>query len=238
MRFCWCQISSFKDRSYKFVVEPEHFVAEVAIVMIALRISIKLHGVRDHHLFSKWLKCNEIRLVPIIMILRLRVISRIVEKVRSVRPTHGGICGTIWDRGGCIVGRASARTNAFKLVFQFLDFADNFPQLLLPLILLDGTFRYRKHPLAVDEITCSGSSSKFTIYAFPFLLEVRLNVLESIQRRHLTRLLLLWRQWILWGLALWWRFHAILRLPSRIVIFDWSVQSLLLAWLVIVLGRV
>ena len=239
MGFCWSEIGCFKDRSYKFIVESEHLVAQVAVVMIALGVSVELHGVRDHLLLSNRLERNKVRLIPIVMVVRLRVISRIVEEVRGMRPAHGGISSTIWDRRGCIVGGASARTYAFKLVFQFLDFANYFPQLLLPLIFLDGTFRYREHPLAVDKVTCSGSTSKFTIYTFPFLLEVRLDVLESIQRRHLTRLLLrAGRQWILWGLALCGRFHTILRLPSRIVIFDWSVLSLLLAWLVIVLGRV
>lgn len=91
----------------------------------------------------------------------------------------------------------------------------------MPLILLDGTFRYREHPLTVDKVACSGSSSELAIDTFPFLLEVRLDVLESIQRRHLTGLLLRVGQWILWGLAaLCGRFHTVLRLPSRIVIFD------------------
>jgi len=67
--FCWCEIGSFKDRSYKFVVESEHLVAQVAVVMITLRISVKLHGVRDQLFFCNWLKSNEVRLILIVVVL-------------------------------------------------------------------------------------------------------------------------------------------------------------------------
>lgn len=95
MGFCWGEIGCFKDRSYKFIVESEHLVAQVAVVMIALGVSVELHGVRDHLLLSNRLERNKVRLIPIVMVVRLRVISRIVEEVRGMRPAHGGISSTI-----------------------------------------------------------------------------------------------------------------------------------------------
>lgn len=71
MRFCWSKISCFQDRSYEFIVESEHLVAKVAVVVITFGIAVELHGVRNHLLLSNWLERNKVRLVPIVMVVGL-----------------------------------------------------------------------------------------------------------------------------------------------------------------------
>lgn len=68
MRFCWSEVGCLKNRSYKFVVESEHLVAQVAIVMITLRVSVKLHGIRDQLFFCDRLEGNKVRLILIVVV--------------------------------------------------------------------------------------------------------------------------------------------------------------------------
>jgi hypothetical protein len=56
----------------------------------------------------------------------------------------------------------------------------------LSLLFLDGTLTDCVHPLPVYEITRTWTSCKLTIYSFPMLFEIRLNMLQAIKSRHLA----------------------------------------------------
>ena len=99
---------------------------------------------------------------------------------------------------------ASTRHYSFAFIFKILEFAHDFAELSLPLFLLDGTVADSECSFSVNKVTCSWSSSEFTVDALPMLLEVALNVLKPIQCRHLAWFLLscCWTRRLLWSRCL------------------------------------
>ena len=113
-----------------------------------------------------------------------------------MRATHGrvdspigDICRSCTERAGCL-GTIAGRNDSFELIFEFLEFAQDFAELSLPFLLLDASLADCEHPFAVDEVARAGPTRVFAANALPVLLEVGLDVLEAVESRHLTGLLL------------------------------------------------
>ena len=84
---------------------------------------------------------------------------------------------------------ASLRTcvNTWALVFQFLDFVKYFKQLFLPFIFGYSCLNHRNSSFFINKVWGARTTSRFTLYAIPILLEVCLNQLQSIQSWHFLR---------------------------------------------------
>lgn len=183
MRFSSGKPSSFKHWPYEFVVESEHLVKELTVLnMVRLLISIKLHVVGNHLLVGDILKHQEIRLVLVVIVARLRTVGLIKETVcTSMRSWHWWIHGSVRDCGrSCTYWSWAVWLNTFEFIFKFLQLAHNFTKLPLSFLLLNRAFTYSEHSLSVHEVASSWSSSILTVDTLPVLFKVRLNVLKSI----------------------------------------------------------
>ena len=111
-----------------------------------------------------------------------------------MRSTHRSVNSSVRDRCRTVDGLVARAGwyDALALILKLLELVHAFTQLPLSLLFLDGTLTDCVHSLPVYEITRSWTSCKFTIDSFPVLFEIRLNVLQSVKSRHLTRLFGWW----------------------------------------------
>lgn len=107
------------------------------------------------------------------------------------RRIDRSICDGRWPVDRLIAW--AGRNDALALIFKLLQLVHTLSQLPLPFLLLNSTLAYGVHSLPVDEVACSWTTCKLTIYTFPVLFEIRLNMLEAVKSRHLTRFFRWWR---------------------------------------------
>lgn len=102
--------------------------------------------------------------------------------------THWRINGSIGDVSWSIYRQRawSGWSNTFTLIFQVFKLLQAFTKLSLSFFLLNRTFTDSIHSFSIYKIASSWPSSKFTIYTFPVLFEIRLYVLQSVKSWHLT----------------------------------------------------
>ena len=214
------ETTGLKHWSNEFVVESQHLVQEFTILnVVRLLVAIELHVVGYHLFVWNVLEHKEIWLVLVVVVVRLGTASLVKEALgASVRPRHGWVHGPVRNSGRRGTRRScSVWLHAFEFIFEVLQLAHNFTKLALSFFLLDGSLSNCEHPLAIDEVTSTWSSGILTVDTLPVLFEIWLNMLESIESRHLTWLLL--RRGLRWYFALsyltgWLRFSLLLRIAS------------------------
>ena len=138
--------------------------------------------------------------------------------------THWRINSAVRDRGWSSSCRTlrSTRHDSFTFIIELLELNQDFANLFLSFIFLNRAFTHRADTLSIYKVACSRSSRVLTANTFPMLLEIWLNVLQSVKSRHFTRFLLrscLWWNFSLNRSCLW--FDLILR-ATPISILGWS----------------
>ena len=164
--------------------------------MIRLLVAVELHIVRYHLFLRDILENQEVWLVftTVVVVACWGIwITLIIEEALSTamsarhRTIHSSVSygwTTInWGLSG------STRNQSFTFIFDFFQFHHTLAKLSLSLLFLYTRFRNGKHSLSIDKVARSWSSSEFTIDTLPVLLEIRLDVLQSIQCRHFRWLL-------------------------------------------------
>ena len=179
MAFSRGKVVILKYWADEFVIESKHFVKKLRIFyMITLLVSVELHAIGDHLFFGDVLESEALRLVLVVVVAIITLSLTIEEATwtslcsrhtwtdRSIRNSSWSIWVT-W-------------IHTFTLVFQILKFGHNLTELLLSIFLLDRTLTYREQPLSIDKVACAWSSCEVTIDSLPVLLEVALDVLQSV----------------------------------------------------------
>lgn len=223
----------FEHRSDELVVEPEHLVEELTVLdVVALLVPIELHVVRHHLLLGDVLEHQRIRLV-LVVVVRVRLVRVAVEEATrcTLSARHAGAHSSVGYCGGSLDRSASVWHYPFDLVLEIFDFGHDFGDLLLSFFLLDTGIAHGVESFLVHEVAGARSASVLTIDSPPVLLEVALDVLQSVQGRHLARLL----GWLRWRfLAVW----SILELVGWWLQPGLRLRRALTAFLIGVTGRV
>jgi len=197
MRLSWCKAIVFHHWPDELVVETQHLVKQFRVFdVVWLLVAIELHRVR-HHLFLRYIfETQEFVFV-------LGNLTVLIKKPAwSSSSAHGARYCTIGNCCWPIYTAWSIWHQTFTFIFQVFKLRHDFAELSLSFVFLHALLADREHPLAVHEVRGARSSWKITVDALPVLLEVRLDVLQSVQSAHLTRFLLLsHRLWL--GLRRW-----------------------------------
>ena len=182
MTLCGCKVSNLKHWSNKLVIESKHLEEKLTILnMITLLIAVKLHCISNHLLFRDIFEWEIIWVIFIVIITRLWIVTIIEEsRTSTVGATHWRANSTVGDSGWASLGTALVRHDTLALIFDFLELGHDFTQLPLSLLFLDGGLAYSKHSFSINEITCSGAPRVVTVDSLPILLEIGLDVLETI----------------------------------------------------------
>ena len=211
MRLCGSKPSSFKNWTNELVVESEHLVQELTVFnVVALLVAIELHGISDQLLFCNVLEHQEIGLVLAIEVTRSGTVSLVVKESRgtTVWTTHWGIDSSVWDCGWASSSWAiTVWHDTFAFIIELLKLDHDFTKLTFSFFFLNRGLADRADTLAVHEVTCTRSSWVLTADAFPVLLEIWLDVLQTIESWHLAWFLW-WSTWLslslCWSSKLWW----------------------------------
>lgn len=198
-----CKAVVLEHRPDELIVKTQHLVKQLTIFnMITLLISVKLHGVGYHLFFSDVLEKQEFRLVLVVVVSVGPVIVTVEETTSCTLSTrHARTDSPVGDSGRALDGGSARGHHSFHLVLEILDLAHYLGDLFLSVVLLNATLTDSEESLFVDEVAGTGSACELAIYTLPVLLEITLDVLQPVQRRHLARLFgwLWWRLLSVWG---------------------------------------
>lgn len=185
MTLCWGKVVVLKDRPDQFIIKSQHFVQKLTIFdVITLLIPVELHVVGDQLFFSDVLEREEFWLVLVVMVAVWGIVVA-VEESTTLGSRHAWAYSPIRYSRRAIDGW-SLWHDTLALIFQVSQLVHDLTELFLTVFLLNWALTDGEHSFLVYEIACSRSAGKFTVDSFPVLLKVTLNMLQTIESRHLT----------------------------------------------------